>query len=322
MDHHQNPISGQVAYLVLAHAADEQLRLLTNALLADPRSRVYLHLDRKLLDLGWVGSCAGPRLVVLSDRATVNWGGYSVVDATLRLLKSALSDESNQRFVLLSGACFPLKPVREINDDICALTSPLIAVWGRFDPMLKQGEGLGRYVVTKFHPHDNRFLTPKASGLHARAWSAYKWLSARLPYERKLDLQDLWKGSQFFVIDRAYAEICVRPPADLVRALRYALAPDEILFVTMIVRHLQSTGTVIPTIPSSSERQGGHFILKRVPKRHGLWDRAFGLVDLRRLAVSDVDDAMASGAMFARKCSVEVSKKILERFDAGHGAGS
>jgi hypothetical protein len=150
--------SGMVAYLVLAHAADEQLRLLTNELLSDRRSKVYLHLDAKVFDLGWIEVYGSPRLVLLSDRRGINWAGYSIVDVTLRLLQTALLESSNKRFVLLSGACFPLKPQREINEYITSITSPWISIWGRIDSTLKHGESMGRYVVTKFYPYDNRFL--------------------------------------------------------------------------------------------------------------------------------------------------------------------
>jgi hypothetical protein len=303
--------SGMVAYLVLAHAADEQLRLLTNELLADPRSRVYLHLDAKVFDLDWVEVYGTQRLVVLPNRKMVNWGGYSVVEASILLLQAAVSDLSNQRFVLLSGSCFPLKPISEINDDILALTRPSLAIWGRIDSGLKQGEGLGRYVVTKFYPHDNRFLSPKVSGLSARAWEVYKWINARLPYERKIDLRDLWKGSQFFILDRKCAELCAQAPNELDRALRYALAPDEIIFTTIIARTIISMGETISTVSPSAERQGSHFILKRVPSRRSLQERLFGQVELRRLTPADVAAAIASGALFARKCSPDVSNEIV-----------
>jgi hypothetical protein len=307
-------IINTVAYLILAHAADEQLRLLTNALLADGRSRVYLHLDAKVLDLNWIEGHTGPRFVLIADRRSLNWGGYSIVEATLRLLRSALSDAANQRFVLLSGTCFPLKTVHEINESILALTMPLMALWGRIDPSLKHGTGLGRYVVTKFHPHDNPFLVPTTSRMHERLWNAYKWVDGRLPYERKVDLRDLWKGSQFFILDRDSAEVCLRPPGALVHALRYALAPDEIFFTTIIVGHLRAGGRMMPTTSPSAARQGAHFILKREPDHRSLRERLFRRVDLRRLTTADVDDARASGALFARKCSADVSKANADRW--------
>ena len=302
--------SGTVAYLVLAHAADEQLQLLTGALLADCRSRVYLHLDAKVFDLDWIEHQTDPRFALLTDRRVLNWGGYSIVEATMRLLRSALSETTNQRFVLLSGTCFPLDPITGINDRILGLTAPLIALWGRIDPALRHGIGLGRYVVTKFHPHDNPFLSPATSRMHERLWNACKWIDDRLPYERKIDLRELWIGSQFFIIDREHGAACIDPPEALVHALRYALAPDEIFFTTIIQGRLRAEGADIATTAQSDPCQGGHFILKREPARRGFWQRLFKRVDLRKLAISDVDDARASGAFFARKCSVEVSKAI------------
>jgi hypothetical protein len=305
-------VSKTVAYLILAHAADEQLRLLINELLTDCRSRVYLHLDAKVLDLDWIKVHDTSRFVLIPDRRVLNWGGSSIVEATTRLLQSALSEVSNQRFVLLSGSCFPLGPVREINDHVCGLTMPLIGLWGQIDPTLKHSDGLGRYVVTKFHPYDNHFLSPATSRMHERLWNAYRRADERLPYERKVDLRDLWKGSQFFIVDRDNADACLRPSGALVHALQYALAPDEIFFTTIIVDHLRARGMTISPVSPSAERQGAHFILKREPDRRTLRERLFRRVDLRQLGVSDVADARASGALFARKCSADVSKAIQD----------
>ena len=304
--------SETVAYLILAHAADERLRLLTNVLLTDSRSTVYLHLDAKVRDLNWLEAYMDLRFVLIPDRRVLNWGGYSIVEATARLLQSALSEATNQRFVLLSGSCFPLGPVHEINNCIFELTMPVIALWGRIDPKLKHGRGLGRYIVTKFHPHDNPFLSPATSRMHERLWNAYKWIDDRLPYERMVDFRDLWVGSQFFIVDRDYADACLRPPKALVHAVRYALAPDEIFFTTIIVRRVVAGGATLAVTLQSALLQGAHFILKREPKHRSFWQRLFRRVDLRLLAASDVAEARASGALFARKCSADVSKVIHE----------
>ena len=314
----KNSMTGTVAYLVLAHEANEQLFRLTNALLADKRSRVYLHLDAKLLDVGWVEVFGDPRLIVLSGRLGVNWGGYSVVKATLLLLRRALADVSNEQFALLSGSCFPLMPTDQINDRVLGLSTPLISLWGKIDPALNRGEGLGRYVVTKFHPHDRDILTPKTSRVHERAWNLYKWLNARLPYERKVDIVDMWKGSQFFIVNHEYAKVCANPPAALVKALRYALAPDEIMFTTLIVRYGKTKNKTFATVSSEEAQQGSHFIIKRVPPKRTLHERMFHKIDLRQLALSDADKAVASGALFARKCSADVSESIAAWWTSEH----
>ncbi|GAB4813874.1 hypothetical protein N2152v2_000920 [Parachlorella kessleri] len=46
----------------------------------------------------------------IRDRVQVAWGQYTVAEAERRLLKAALQDPRNQRFVLLSESCAPLYP--------------------------------------------------------------------------------------------------------------------------------------------------------------------------------------------------------------------
>jgi len=154
-------VTATVAYLVLAHEANEQLFRLTNALLADKRSRVYLHLDAKLFDVGWTEFHGDPRLVVLLNRVEVNWNDYSVVEATLALLHRALTDSTNERFVLLSGSCFPLMPIGTLNNDILKSIAPMISVCGRIDASLTQDEAPEHDVVAKLRLYDRTVLTIK-----------------------------------------------------------------------------------------------------------------------------------------------------------------
>eukprot|EP00884_Botryococcus_braunii_P021242 jgi/Botrbrau1/7801/Bobra.0159s0229.1 len=46
----------------------------------------------------------------IPDRTVVQWGQFSVAEAERRLLRAALRDQANERFVLLSEACVPLYP--------------------------------------------------------------------------------------------------------------------------------------------------------------------------------------------------------------------
>ena len=45
---------------------------------------------------------------VIADRVATEWGGFTLADATRRLLAAALQDPRNQRFALLSESCVPL----------------------------------------------------------------------------------------------------------------------------------------------------------------------------------------------------------------------
>lgn len=298
-----------IAYLVMAHAINDQLKLLIDSLLSDPRARLYIHIDAKVMDIDRLAADAD-RVTVLTDRTIVNWAGFSVVEATLALLNVALLDKENERFVLLSGSCFPLRAPQTIGDAILARDKPAFAVWGRIDPSLAENENLGRYVVTKYHPFDIQKTNPKNNGVNAFFWNVFKFLNNNAPYERKIEINDLWKGSQFFVIQRDVATSFVEPHEELVHALRFAMAPDEIFFTTLYVRWARKRNIPVSLTDPKKENQNIHHIRKRKSRNRPLFHRIFIPIDLRILDQADIGAAIESGALFARKCSFEVSQEI------------
>ncbi|MBO1361552.1 hypothetical protein J2D73_17340 [Acetobacter sacchari] len=305
----------KIAYLVMAHAVDEQLRLLIDRLLEDSRSSVYIHMDRKTADLKWLDSESRPNLHILRNREIVNWGGFSIVRATQNLLRMAVRDPKNERFVLLSGSCFPLLPSPALGDALLAAPA-CVAVWGKIDASLSRNEGLGRYVVTKAHPLDVTFINPKRGPLRDRLWNMFKAINNRLPYERRVEIDDLWKGSQFFVFDRALALTCSYPPDELVTTLRHALAPDEIFFTTLFVRRQREAGNRLTMTGPGAHVQGRHFIRKQTPMHRTWRQRLAGTVDLRRLTAIDLAEALVSDALFTRKCTPDISRAIIKAADA------
>gem|GEM_PF-5941102 len=301
-----------IAYLVLCHAADEQLELLCNTLAQDPRVHVYVHLDNKaevnseikinkesLLDVTFI-----------SNRCQVNWGGFSVVDATLRLLRTALQEKSYEHFVLLSGSCFPIESPEDTNNRIEEINEGLFSIWGMIDPNLKSSEGFGRYVVSKFQPYDWNSINPKKSIFHERAWLLYKKIAAYIPWERRISIEGLWKGSQFFVAGRDAAIYLAQDERVLKRSLKYALAPDEIYFNTLFVRYLKSKGLEQNYSDANQIEQGTHFIYKRVPSSRTLRQKVMEKIDLRRLVEQDIATVRKSKALFTRKCTPNISRII------------
>lgn len=298
-----------IAYLIMAHEVNDELKLLIESLLSDQRARLYVHIDAKLTDLGWLSQDID-KVEVLRNRKIVNWGGFSVVEATLLLLKAALLDKENERFVLLSGSCFPLRDPLAVGTAILQQNKPSLAVWGQIDPALAENENLGRYVVTKYHPFDIKLTNPKNSAFNAFAWNIYKFVNNNIPYERKVEISDLWKGSQFFAIPRNVAMRFVEPQEKLVHALRFAMAPDEIFFTTLYVRWARDNDMPLLLTDPKDQNQNIHHIRKRKSRNRPLLQRIFVPIDLRVLDRADVGIAVQSGALFARKCSLEVSQEI------------
>ena len=102
----------KVAYLILAHNAPKHLQRLIKAL-SSSSSSIFIHLDKKsnfneFLDI--------KNAHFTRKRIPIFWGDFSLVEATLILIRTAITDPSCfDRFVLLSGADYPLKSASYIE---------------------------------------------------------------------------------------------------------------------------------------------------------------------------------------------------------------
>ena len=104
------------AYLIMAHHRPDLLRQLLAAL-DDPRNDIYLHVDRKASPEMKAEELSVAKAKLLSiPSMEVNWGGYSQIECTLRLLKAALADRSHARYHLMTGSTYPLRNQDEIHD--------------------------------------------------------------------------------------------------------------------------------------------------------------------------------------------------------------
>jgi hypothetical protein len=95
--HHHN------AYLVLAHEDVEMLNILTQRLVKT--GFVYIHLDR--LSKIQIAQVTPHPKVKVTKQIKVNWGGYSIVEATQLLADQAIADGAT-RLTLLSGVSYPI----------------------------------------------------------------------------------------------------------------------------------------------------------------------------------------------------------------------
>jgi hypothetical protein len=99
---------------LLVHADPQQAKRLLRRLA--PVGRCMVHVDAKSDVAAF--HIDDPRVGYVSDRVDVRWGAISQVEATLKLMRTALAQcKASQvsHFVLLSGNCYPLRPVEEFR---------------------------------------------------------------------------------------------------------------------------------------------------------------------------------------------------------------
>jgi hypothetical protein len=202
--------------------------------LAAPWAHVFVHIDAKadlatfipeLLDV--------PDVTLVTDRVAVHWGGWSQVDASLRLITAALEyDPSFARFVLLSGSCYPLRSNEALHDYLFADNTEHITV-SRM-PDAAREKSMTR--LTRWHfEGGNRVPGGKAAGLRllnriaalGPARDAMAALGGFAPYA----------GSNWWALTgEAVQEIrrVVATCPELVALFRHSAFPDESFFHTIV----------------------------------------------------------------------------------------
>lgn len=91
-----------IAFLILAHSEPKHLKNLVRRLVSDD-SAVFVHIDAKS-NIDVFADCKALGAKFIPDRVNVYWSGWSVVQATLNLIKTALDDRRYfSHFALLSG---------------------------------------------------------------------------------------------------------------------------------------------------------------------------------------------------------------------------
>jgi len=96
----------KVCYLVLAHNNFAHLDRLVDALDGDDVS-FYIHIDKI------VASDYQPKLAnaeIIPERVDINWGGFSMIDATLALMRNAVAGYPDaDYYILISGVDYPIR---------------------------------------------------------------------------------------------------------------------------------------------------------------------------------------------------------------------
>ena len=105
----------KIAHLILTHGSPLQLkRLLTKLLHTD--AAVFIHVDLKTDIQEYLFFEAIPNVYLIKKRVFVNWGGYSIVQATVNLCKEVIGTGIAFDYVnLLSGQDYPIKSHEQIH---------------------------------------------------------------------------------------------------------------------------------------------------------------------------------------------------------------
>lgn len=293
------------AYLILAHHQPEALLRLLDAV-KSPSAHAFVHIDRK--------TNRGPFDHVLCSRddctvvprqlsVPVYWGGFSVVTATLQLLRLAYySKQRFQRFALLSGVDLPIKSASAIAERLDG-SAEIMRVDRVLDPC----------GTTDFDRRANRMY------LGEHAWLNKRYTKVRFlpgitriietwlpngPYPHL----SIFYGPQWWCLTREAVESIfafIDNRVDVMRWFEHTRCPDEMVFQTILKNskhrnHISYDSTrgdenLDPTL------HGSHFVDWTRPKP----DRP------ATLTIKHLPLLLKSDALFGRKFDSRLSLDLI-----------
>lgn len=106
----------KIAYLILCHIDPAHICRLAKKLTDGTQNEVFVHVDGKCDVRPFEEALDGlERVHLLTQRVKVHWGGYSAVEATILLMRTALAAGDFGKYILLQGLEYPIKSNREID---------------------------------------------------------------------------------------------------------------------------------------------------------------------------------------------------------------
>jgi hypothetical protein len=249
----------RVCFLVLVHNNVQHFERLISALSA-PETGIFLHIDKKADARPFEEIAARYGCTIAENRVQINWGGWTMVQATLNLMKCALnSGQEYDYFCLISGGDYPLRPVSGLLEFFSV--DPRID-YIRSVPMTDADKSKPISRITKF-----RFEVPnpvRRSHIHQRVKRKLNlWIEA-LPiardYEKALKVHPC-AGSQWWALTHSTVRSIMNFVDDhpsFTGFFRNTFVPDESFFQTVLERvdlgtprrlHLTYTDWSRPTPP-------------------------------------------------------------------------
>lgn len=289
------------AYLILAHNDAQQLYNLVKALYS-PHSKLYIHVDTKsteFMNKSKIKELNTMEHVYFVPSIKTYWGGFSLVKATLTLLIEAIKDNQNERFHLISGMDYPIKPLNKILSFFDKNKNNYLT----YIPE----ESNKRYFIDRYYFYDNDYINTKNLKYSIKkriirsilifiqriTWFLVQIL--QIPIRKKINMK-YYHGSQWFSFTREavnYILNYIEHNPWILKRFNYTACSDESFFTMILMNSDKLKNTIINDdlrlrMPDGSLNRGGYVLTEK-----------------------DIEHIKKSPALFARKFTTLSSFKLI-----------
>lgn len=223
----------KIAIAMLCHKNVEQIDSLIHALENDDIS-FFIHVDKK--SNVERDKIIGKNVhVLLKDESIdIQWGGFGMIEATLRLIEEIRKNEKEFDYVwLMSGQDYPLRSVEEIIEYFKQFKD------ADFLEILPNEEAFGRGYFKR-----NELYYPKwmvSNKIYIKIikhllWAVTGGRQSTNLFKRKTRIEQFYYGSQWWVMSRKSIELIMNYLQDnpwYAKYFKNSLVPDESFFQTL-----------------------------------------------------------------------------------------
>ena len=274
----------KLAYIIQAHKGFKQLKLLIDVLSIE--SDIYIHIDLKNQELYQQLRShyqSKINIFIISERVSVNWSGFSQIEATLKLLEK--TQNKNYDYIsLLSGQDFPIKSYSEI---INFLEKKPTREFVHIAKDYKNYEWrILRYSPWSENPNIRKFPLNKINSISIKLQNLFHIQKQFFKEE------DIYMGSSWFTLtDNAVKYLLNNINNELIEGYKKTTCSDE---------HF------IQTILMNSE-----FKDRVVGDNLTYIDWSEGNPNPKILTIDDLQKLKTSSKLFARKFDLDIDKEII-----------
>ena len=317
----------KLAYLIMAHQQPDQLRRLVRALDCESTA-FFVHIDAQSALQPFQDAIAQqPNIHFLQDRVTIRWMGFSLVEATLRLLQAAMRDGFDY-CVLLSGADYPIKSNAQLVSFYENAKEEYIAFWQLAD------RPSWMHKVLYYYPTDLIPIRPWSTNTDTVYWRRLFWgrffqYRRYMPKRKFIEGMVPYGGPDWWSLSYGCVQYILRFVADnpgYKRFYRFTASPGEMFFQTIILNsgfakrvhnHESYLNWSAQRLASGATADGEMLPDDSFNFRYVDWS---GEVTKERetpaiLDERDWNQLAASDSHFARKLDPSRSSRLLDRID-------
>ena len=288
----------KIAYLILAHNDPEHLKRLVDKL--NFKCDFYIHLDKKSDITVFAEVTTKSNVVFIKSRVSINWGGFSIVRATINLMEAVVfSCKAYSHIILLSGQDYPIKDPKKIWKLFASNPSTEFINFG----FMENDPAYYKDILSRYYFRDN-FGFVKNRFIKKVLRASLEKMARPIKRAYFKDMKPCF-GSQWW----ALSFDCVKYILEFISERPYFLifyknsfAPDEHFFHTIVANspYLRNVEQLPHPGRGPQEFANLHIIHPSLKKIY---------------TVDDFDEIKQSNMFFVRNVTSLESKELLDKID-------